>query len=88
MDTMVLHRRSQRFNTEYLEKRLHTSFFACIVRMVILRAESIILERRGLHFSETIQGLIFEAKTKKAAMSRLWIKNTRKSRLRLRSVFP
>lgn len=83
MDTSVLHTRPQRFDTFYLNDRLHTAFFESIVMLAVVEAQTIVSEREAMALAEKMQRNAIETKEKTATMKRLWVKNTRKKRMRL-----
>ena len=62
------------------------AFFESIIVLAVNQAEVIVNERRSMKLAEEIQGNLSETTEKSHSMKRLWTKNTRKSRLRLRYI--
>ncbi|RHY48158.1 hypothetical protein DYB38_004625, partial [Aphanomyces astaci] len=83
MDSSVLHKRCQRFLTDYLAKELYKKYFQTLVHLIVLRTFTVSTERHLLSLGERIQSLDRESADKTAQVARLWRKHMRASRMRL-----
>ncbi|ETV98450.1 hypothetical protein H310_08598 [Aphanomyces invadans] len=83
MDSSVLHKRCQRFLTDYLAIELYKKYFDTLVHLIVLRALTVTGERTLLALGERIQTLDTERAVKTVQVTRLWRKHTRASRMRL-----
>ncbi|ETV78254.1 hypothetical protein H257_08428 [Aphanomyces astaci] len=83
MDSSVLHKRCQRFLTDYLAKELYKKYFQTLVHLIVLRTFTVSTERHMLSLGERIQSLDRESADKTAQVARLWRKHMRASRMRL-----
>ncbi|KDO19292.1 hypothetical protein SPRG_15231 [Saprolegnia parasitica CBS 223.65] len=83
MDSAVLHKRVQRFRTEYLAGQLYTRYFELLVDLVLYRTMAVSAERNLFRLTDEIERLDTESATKSAQVAALWRKHNRSARLRL-----
>ncbi|OQR93815.1 hypothetical protein ACHHYP_02257 [Achlya hypogyna] len=83
MDSAVLHKRVQRFRTEYLSTQLYRRYFELLVELVLCRTMMVAAERRLFFLTGEIERLDAESHNKAAQVASLWRKHTRNARLRL-----
>ncbi|KAF0684644.1 Aste57867_23364 [Aphanomyces stellatus] len=83
MDSSVVHKRCQRFLTDFLAKELYRKYFQTLVDLLLLRTYTVSGERHLVALSERIQSLDRESADKSVQVTKLWKQHTRASRMRL-----
>lgn len=84
MDTVVLHNRRQRFKTSLLARRLHHYFFEALLDDIIVRAESIGIERKMRRNVEVLQSAKRSADSRVEQLAHIKKKFARKQKMLLR----
>jgi hypothetical protein len=83
-DTLVLHGRFQRFETDVLYKELHYRYFYILAQTLATRAELSVIERRLLLLQEAIRANAVVYHQKRVEMKVLRREHARDERMRLR----
>ncbi|OQR81885.1 hypothetical protein THRCLA_11316 [Thraustotheca clavata] len=78
MDSAVLHKRTQRFHTDYLSGE---KYFELLVQLIQERALTVATERHLFYLTQEIEKLDQESTAKSQKVKMLWRKHTRTTRL-------